>query len=356
MTDIYSKIIESLKAKRFSVLATIIGHTGSVPRGTGTKFLIQEDGSFFGTIGGGLLENSVIEESKKVFSSRSPIRYSRILKGTDVTDSDMLCGGDVDIFLEPLSPDNPDHLHIFEMISGMLRRGGAGLLATVVDVDRWQDPAVTPKLFIHSSRERSGTLPGLREMEEGILKGIDQLTADRQPRTIAYRDDEGNEVQVFVEPMISNPVLYLFGGGHVSSQVAPLANGVGFKVVVIDDRPEFADPVRFPEAAEVYNYPYDDVMARLQVNESSFLVILTHGHAQDKTVLAQSLRTSAGYIGMIGSRRKVSIVYEKLMKEGFTREDLDRVHSPIGIDIGAETPEEIAVSIVSELIKVRAGA
>ena len=356
MRDIYSEIVESLKSKRFLVLATIIGHRGSVPRGTGTKLLILKDGSSFGTIGGGILEKSVIEESKKVFSSRSPIRYSRILKGTDVTDSDMLCGGDVDIFLEPISPDNPDHLHIFEMISSMFRRGGAGLLATIVDIDRWREPALIYKLFIHSRGERSGALAGLREIEEDISKSVNQLMADRRPRTLAYRDNEGNEVQVFIEPMISSPVLYLFGGGHVSSQVAPLANRVGFKVVVIDDRPEFADPDRFPEVAEIHNYPYDDVTARLPVNESSYLVILTHGHGHDKTVLAQSLRTPAGYIGMIGSRRKISIVYNKLMEEGFTREDLERVHSPIGVDIGAETPEEIAVSIVAELIKVRAGA
>jgi xanthine dehydrogenase accessory factor len=131
---------------------------------------------------------------------------------------------------------------------------------------------------------------------------------------------------------------------------------VGFKVVVIDDRPEFADPEKFPKAEDVHYYSFDSVMERLPVDGSSYVVIMTRGHSHDKTVLAQALKSPAGYIGMIGSRRKISIIFGKLLEQGFTQEQLDRVHSPIGIDIGAETPEEIAVSIIAELIKVRAGA
>jgi xanthine dehydrogenase accessory factor len=162
-------------------------------------------------------------------------------------------------------------------------------------------------------------------------------------------------VPVFVEPFISDPVLYVFGGGHVSSRIVPLASHVGFPTVVIDDRPEFADRLKFPNAKEVRLLEFEHVMENLPVDSSSFLVIVTRGHLHDKHVLAQALRTDARYIGMIGSRRKRNIIYEKLLEEGFTKDDLSRVHSPIGLDIGAETPEEIAVSIVSELILKRAG-
>ena len=178
---------------------------------------------------------------------------------------------------------------------------------------------------------------------------------EKHPCTIICHDAEGKQLNIFVEPIISDPILYLFGGGHVSTCIVPLAHEVDFKVVVIDDRPEFSDPVKFPEADEVHNYSFEGVMEKLPVNESSYLVIVTRGHVHDKTVLAQSLKTSAVYIGMIGSRRKISIIYKKLMEEGFSEKDIERVYSPIGIDIGAETPEEIAVSIVAELIKVRAG-
>jgi xanthine dehydrogenase accessory factor len=150
-------------------------------------------------------------------------------------------------------------------------------------------------------------------------------------------------------------VLYVFGAGHVSRHIVPLAVTVDFKVVVIDDREEFADVCHFPDAKEVRQCLFEGVMESLAVDESSFLVIVTRGHMHDKNVLAQALRSKAGYIGMIGSDRKRKIIYEKLLEEGFTEEDLSRVHSPIGIDIGAETPEEIAISIVGELIKVRAG-
>jgi xanthine dehydrogenase accessory factor len=124
--------------------------------------------------------------------------------------------------------------------------------------------------------------------------------------------------------------------------------------VVIDDRKEFADPGFFPEAKEIRCIPFEGAMERLAIDKSSFVVIVTRGHMHDKTVLTQSLKTGSRYIGMIGSRRKRDIIYEKLLEEGFMQQDIDRVYSPIGLDIGAETPEEIAVSIVAELIKVRA--
>jgi xanthine dehydrogenase accessory factor len=124
---------------------------------------------------------------------------------------------------------------------------------------------------------------------------------------------------------------------------------------VIDDRQEFADIKNFPDAKEVHKFPFEGVMERLPVDESSYLVIVTRGHVHDKDVLAQALKTDARYIGMIGSTRKRNIIYEKLIEEGFTKEELNRVHSPIGLEIGAETPEEIAVSIVAELIMIRAG-
>jgi xanthine dehydrogenase accessory factor len=354
MKEIYPKIVELFEMNRFSVLATIISLSGSAPRGVGTKFLILEDGSFVGTIGGGLLENAVIEESKKVFASRLPEFFSYSLKGTDISDSEMLCGSDMELFLEPVSPDNLNHLHIFKEITDIIRRGGSGVLATVVDAEHWYAGQI-PKMFLKSDGERIGSLLGIQEIEESIMDRMDQLLDEKQPVKIICRDEEENRLNIFLEPVISDPILYIFGGGHVSGQVVPLANRVGFKVVVIDDRPEFSMPETFPEAEEVYSYPFDSVMDRFPINESSYIVIITRGHSHDKEVLAQALKTPAVYIGMIGSRRKISIIYNKLLEEGFTKDQLDQVHSPIGIDIGAETPEEIAVSIVAELIKVRAG-
>jgi len=149
--------------------------------------------------------------------------------------------------------------------------------------------------------------------------------------------------------------VYLFGAGHVSRPVAELAAMVDFRTIVLDDREEFANNERFPKADQIVVLPsYDDVFAGLEIGGDSYLVIVTRGHLHDKTVLEQSLRTDAGYVGMIGSRRKQRLVYDELLGKGFCEDDLNRVHNPIGLDIAAETPEEIAVSIVAELIAARA--
>jgi xanthine dehydrogenase accessory factor len=354
MKDIYEKIVELFEKNRFSVLAILIKQTGSAPRSIGTKCLILEDGSIVGTIGGGLLEARVIEEAKEIFSTRLPKRLSLILKGTDVAETDMICGGDVEIFLEPVSPENLNHLSIFKRIKDVTEKGGSGILFTVVDAQRWRAGQIL-KMLLETDGQRIGSLLGIKAIEDLPIEEMEQRLNQTQPNTILSRDDEGNQVELFLEPITKEPILYIFGAGHVSSQIVPLATRVGFKVVVIDDRPEFADPKRFPEAIEVSRYPFKGVLDRIPVDESSYLVIVTRGHIHDNTVLAQSLKTRAKYIGMIGSRRKLAIIHKSLLEEGFTQEELDQVHSPIGIDIGAETPEEIAVSIVAELILVRAG-
>lgn len=354
MKDIFPKIKELFDQGRFSVLATIIRQAGPTPRGIGTKCLILDDGSFVGTIGGGILEARAIEEAGKVFDSGVSHRLFFTLKGTDVADTDMLCGGDVEVFLEPVSPKSLGHLAVFQEAMKVQNRGGAGLLATVIERDRWLFGDV-PRAFLDKNGQRTGSLSGIREIEDALLAKMDQILDSKHPLIIETQDKEGKKIEIFVDPIVSSPVLYVFGAGHVSKQIVPLAAGVDFQVVVIDDREEFADVKYFPDASDIHQCPFEGVVDRLQVNESSFLVIVTRGHMHDKTVLAQALKTRAKYVGMIGSSRKRKIIYEKLMEEGFTEQDLLRVHSPIGLEIGAETPAEIAVSIVAELIKVRAG-
>jgi xanthine dehydrogenase accessory factor len=354
MRDIYSKIAELSRREEFAVLATIIVQKGSAPRGIGTRFLIMEDGSFVGTIGGGLLEHQVLEEAKGVFTSHSPKRVAFFLAGTDVAETDMICGGDVEVLLEPIPPGDSDNLQMLKRAVEIGQRGGSGILATVINEDEWPKEKVA-KMFLGSDGQRIGSLHGHQEIEDRLLEGMDQILGQRQPNIITYKDANGNALEVFVEPLVSDPTLYVFGGGHVSTQIVPLAKRVGFKVVVVDDRPEFADSGRFPEATEVWQEAFEGVVDRFPIDESSYLVIVTRGHIHDKTVLEQALKSPAKYIGMIGSRRKRNMIYEKLLEGGFKQDDLERVHSPIGIDIRAETPEEIAVSIVAELIRVRAG-
>lgn len=354
MKKIYQKIVESFQNDTSSVLATIIEQAGPSPRGIGTKCLIMQDGSFIGTIGGGVVEAKTISAAMKVFDTGIPVRLSFSLKGSDVADTDMLCGGDMQVFLEPVSAKYLSYPSIIEKVMKIIGRGGAGLLATVINENQWQQDAA-PKIFLEKRGKPIGSFTGAREIEDILMAKMDGILDARLPLILSLRDDSGNQVEIFAEPIIADPFLYVFGGGHVSSQVVPLASRIGFQVVVIDDRQEFADAKNFPDAKEVHKFPFDGVMDRLAVDESSYLVIVTRGHIHDKDVLAQALKTDARYIGMIGSSRKRNIIYEKLIEEGFTRKELSGVHSPIGLEIGAETPEEIAISIVAELIKVRAG-
>ncbi len=157
-----------------------------------------------------------------------------------------------------------------------------------------------------------------------------------------------------MEPIYPEPTLYIFGTGHISRYLAPLANMVEFRVVVIDDRKEYANREHFPQADDIWVRQFEGVGEGIKPDEESYIVIVTRGHLHDYTVLKEVLRKGARYIGMIGSRRKRELIYQQLRQEGYTQEELDRIHAPIGLDINAETPEEIAISIIAELIRVRA--
>jgi xanthine dehydrogenase accessory factor len=353
MKEIFETIDRLFERDGSAVLATIIRQAGPSPRGAGTKCLIMDDGSFIGTIGGGILEAQTLEKAKEVFDAGLPVRLYFSLEGTDVAETDMLCGGRVEVFLEPISALNPVHVAVFREAWKGLSQGGGGLLVTLIDRERWQG-GKPPKLFLEKNGERAGSLPKAKGIEDLLAKRLGKIMRSRQLSLFTMNDDEGNPVEVLAEPVIAASFLYIFGAGHVSKQIVPLANRVGFHVVVIDDREEFADPRFFPEAKEIRYIPFEGAMEKLGIYKSSFVVIVTRGHMHDKTVLSQSLKTGARYIGMIGSKRKRDIIYEKLLEEGFTKQDIERVHSPIGLDIGAETPEEIAVSIVAELIQARA--
>ncbi|MFO7783584.1 MAG: XdhC family aldehyde oxidoreductase maturation factor [Thermodesulfobacteriota bacterium] len=354
MDTLYPIIIEAINKNRHAVLATLIKRTGSTPRDAGTRFVILDDGTFHGTIGGGLFEARVIEEALRVMRSGRPARFEFRLTGIDVADTDMLCGGEGEVFLEPVSPQNPLHVRIFEKTLKLVRRGGSGIVLTSVDPDRWTGNVV-PKAFLGFDGEVTGSILGAEEMPPALVSGFWSRQRKEQVEVAVLQEETYGPMEVLIEPVVASPVLYVFGGGHVAREIVPLGARLGFQVVVIDDRPEFADPARFPEAGEVRQASFENVFEPLPVNSASYLVIVTRGHIHDKTVLEQALRTEAGYIGMIGSSRKIRIIYDRLIEEGIDRTQLDRVHAPIGLDIGAETPEEIAVSIVAELILVRAG-
>ena len=252
--DLYAEIVRLRKAGQKCAVATIVQVNGSIPSYESAKMLIREDGSIMGTIGGGCVEADVWTAAREVIETEKP-RHLTFSLGQDAAyDNGLICGGQLDIFVEPVTPE--------------------------------------PRAFI-------------------------------------------------------------FGGGHVSKSISKIANMAGFATVIVDDREAFANKERFPEADETFADEYENVFPKLNVTSSAYLVIVTRGHRDDMRVLRWAVGTPARYIAMIGSKRKTISVVKELVKEGIAREAFEKIYAPMGLEIGAETPEEIAISVVAEMIATR---
>jgi len=330
---IEEKIFSRLQQGQTLALVTIIDKSGSAPRLPGSKMFVEQDGSLHGTIGGGRLESMAHENAQAVARGAVPgiSEFDMRGLGTDQA-ADMVCGGIQIVLIERLTPNMaPLFARALECFEG----GAKG--AWVIDITNPQQPN---RSFVDLKNTAS------------LYKEIDFQTIMRG-RTTRMVDLAGQVI--VVDPLPKSGRVVLFGGGHISLEVAELAASLDFEVIVCDDRPEFSDKGRFPMAKEVQVIDFTRAFANINQNEELYLLIITRGHSYDQEVLAQSLKTPARYIGMIGSRRKRDIIYENLRKKGFAEKDFARVHCPVGLSIGSETPREIAVSITGELIAARAG-
>jgi xanthine dehydrogenase accessory factor len=328
--DIYETIEEYLKKNKAGIIATVITRAGSAPRDAGAKMFIGEDGKSYGTIGGGRLEHDAYQEAMSMMEKNSPKLLHIRMNAREVASNGMICGGDVDILLEPV-------LEKYRALYGRLeylgRRGERGVLVTKFDKDVFVKILVEDDLTIHgddvSERDKDTFLQHLRETKPCVTDGL------------------------VIEPLQISTALYIFGAGHVSQYIAKIAQMADFSVTIIDDRVEFANKERFPDADEIIVDDFQNVFDRLKFSGKEFVTIVTRGHQYDAGVLGETLKKQTRYVGMIGSKRKVAIVFDYMKKSGFDDETIKKVHAPIGLAIHAETPQEIAVSIVAELIKVR---
>lgn len=326
------------------VLATILQRSGSAPRAVGSRMAVRPDGSILGTIGGGMLEARVMELAREVFKSRSSLVRDFTLTAGDASRMGMICGGQVRVLIHFVDASEDDQRRLYGEIGRIQEGHGRAWLVT--RLPRHEGTGELPETGLLG---KDGDYTG--SLDPVLAREVVAQFADRQPEVV-WHGEEG----FLVEPTSMGGSVVIFGAGHISQELAPLTGRVGFRTVVLDDREEFANRERFPAVDEIHVLEsFERAMDVLEIGEESYLVLVTRGHGHDRTVLAQALGTTAGYIGMIGSRRKRDAIYAALLEEGFTRRDLERVHCPIGLDIGAETPEEIAVSILAELIQVRAG-
>lgn len=253
-------------------------------------------------------------------------------------------------------------MDVFEEINRLKREGKRAALATIVNVQGSIPSVMAAKMLVREDGSIVGTVGG-GCVEGDVRKEAMEVMKSEKPRTCSFNLDQrpdddtglvcGGSLQIFIEPIIPSPCIYIFGAGHVGFNVQKVATIAGFDTVVIDDRAIFANRERFPDATDVLSGEMSEIMSELAPGDSSYIVIVTRGHRHDLNVLRWAIDTPACYIGMIGSARKVFALYEQLKSEGVSSENLKRVFAPIGIDIAAVTPEEIAVAIVAELIATR---
>jgi len=255
--DVYEELLRLRKLGQKCALATIVDVRGSIPSYESAKLLVREDGSMTGTIGGGCVEAEVWNAAREVIETEKPKHLSFNLGQDAAYDNGLICGGQLDVFVEPVLPI---------------------------------------------------------------------------------------------------PHAFIFGAGHISKSLSKVATLAGFATVVVDNREAFANRERFPEASEVHADEYEEIFPKLAINESSYVIIVTRGHRDDMRVLKLAMGTQARYISMIGSKRKVINVIRELEREGMPREAFERIHAPMGLDIGAISPEEIAISVAAEMIAVRRNA
>ena len=329
------------------VLATVVSRNGSAPRSAGARMVLRNDHSTLGTVGGGILEAQVEQLAAQVISTHEGILQGFKFSGKDAATMDAICGGEVEVLVEWMDVDNPELAQIIKGLQeAFVNRQKVWLLTRLAGGGR-----LGMLTLVQGDGYTIGRLPpGFQVEEAGVAGAANRLPLqDHLDHVMAGQD------RLMVEPLDSGKTAFIFGAGHVSRALAEFTHTVGFRTVVLDDRAEYANNERFPVADQLIVLDsFAVALERVSINHDSFIVIVTRGHLNDREVLAQSLRTDAGYIGMIGSRRKCALIFDQLRKEGFNEADIQRVHAPIGLAIEAETPEEIGVSIVAEMIQVRA--
>jgi len=345
MIELFQEIYRSLREGKQLILATIISHRGSTPRTSGAGMVVYGDGTISGTIGGGKVEGEVINAASRLFETKgAQLSFFNLKQTGQADDMDLVCGGEMQVLLELFSP-RPEVLGMFRAINEQITRGQSFLWLGKVTETGAQ---YRVERAVHTVE---GDWIGTLQAESGLQKRVSTFNPNQKED--AFFDIDNHPY--LIESILSPKTVYLMGAGHVSKEIALLTKQVGFKTLVYDDRAEFANVKNFPGVDGVFVCnDFEKVFAEFNIPAGGYIVIVTRGHRCDKDVLAQALRSDAEYIGMIGSRNKRESLYRDLTEEGFDRTVLEQVHCPIGLPIRAESPAEIAVSVVAELIKYRA--
>ncbi len=352
MADIYKEIQETQGKGEGGAIASVVARKGSAPMSADAKMIVYKDGSMKGTVGGGCLEADVWAEAKRVLRKGDVTKMSFDLTEAEAGESGHICGGIVDVLIEPLSN------YSAEILSEVVRiraEGGRAVLATAVCRTDQKPLGSEGRMLVYKDGSSLGSFQGI---EKEIIELAGEVLSDEKPANRHFPIPESDaQVEVFLEPIVTRPTVYIFGGGHVSKHIARVADVAGLHVVIVEDRESYANQERFPEVEDfIVHDDFENLGSVMpEIEETDMAIIVTRGHQYDKDILRWAWDKPFRYLGMIGSKTKILATYRTLEQEmGVPRDDfVRRVRAPMGLNIGADVPGEIAVAIVAELVQVR---
>lgn len=334
MRELFKALNNRIKEKKDTVMVTVVASSGSTPRGAGARMLVGQEGRIIGTIGGGAVEYQAIVAAMEVLKTKNSYIKPFYLSKNNIEDIGMICGGNVKVYFSYIDGNDTSVIELTDRIEQMYENGEASWL--IIDI----------------SEDSKGELAVYGKASKAL--GYD-IVSDR----IYILENKPKQIELdgrkyYIEKLAQSGIVYIFGGGHVSQALVPVLKSIDFRCVVLEDREEFCKKELFKGVEKTMLIDNERVLDYIDVSEDDYICIMTRGHKADTIVQAQALKTAAKYIGVIGSARKVKGVFDKLKEMGFTDKDLKRIVTPIGLEIKAETPEEIAISIAAQLIMVRA--
>ncbi|MXX93574.1 MAG: hypothetical protein F4Y63_09045 [Chloroflexi bacterium] len=350
MESVFKAAVQELDDKNPMVVATVVRTSGSTPQKSGAKLLVREDGSGVGTLGGGCVEGDIWFAAQELLKRGGDAELRDYQLNEDLAAQDgLVCGGTMYFLIDPVRESDPYKDFAAQAVAAYA--GGSPMaIVNVTAAPSKSNVVVGAKMLVRENGDTQGSLG------DEILEA---MTVDKARDLMAMGKNDylylDSGIECYIEAYTTPPTLVLIGGGHVSKAIAPIAKSVGFRIFVFDDREQFANPERFPEADITLVGDYRDGFDKLPVNANSFVVVASRGHQFDDAAVSGALKTPASYIGLLGSKRKTILIYEELIRNGFDPEELRRINAPIGLDIGGRTPEEIALSVMSEIVAFRLG-
>jgi len=358
MNGMYHQVKQLLEEGETLAMATIVSSRGSTPREVGAKMVVTASGDILGTVGGGCGEAEVCRKAVEVIRSRKPAIVTVELMDDIESDSPAVCGGIMDVFVDPWwdDPESAPCKEFANELAQVVMDGSGGVIATVLRAENCDEVSSGQKCFIRNGELKAGNISNAALLQSILKQAESQLNKEESREISISLTETGCRAEVFFEIIPPMRKVIIVGAGHLAIPLVQFAKILGFHITVLDDRIKYANRERFPEADEVLVGDMAATLREIPITPFTYVVLITRGHQFDEPCLREVLPSPAKYIGMIGSRRRVQACFLRFRdEEGIPEELLNRVYAPIGLDIGSETPEEIALSIISEMIKVRRG-